>query len=201
MPGALLYTHTWLGADGFEGAVNLPHEVARHGIGHVVLPCDQERYRAGFPLAYMNAMYGAIDALLAVSLGEGFGVPTLEAQACGRPVIVGAWAAQEDLCFGGWALQRADALAFADGQGANVYIPQPAAISDALAHAYTALKEPGEAERVGQMAYEGAQALTLERVRDEHWAGVAAALEAQIAGETRRGVQRIVWPEEVLRAA
>lgn len=201
MPGALLYTHTWLGADGFEQAVNLPHEIAKWGIGPAVLPCEQERYKAGFPLAYMNAMYGALDVLLAVSLGEGFGVPTLEAQACARPVIVGAWAAQEDLCFGGWALQRSDALNFPDGQGASVYIPQPEAIAAALTHAYKTLREPGGAEKYGHMAWEGAQALTLERVRDEYWTGVVAALEAQMAEEGRRGVMRVIWPEEVLRCA
>ena len=37
--------------------------------------------------AAMNKIYNSIDVLLCCSLGEGFGIPIIEAQACGKPVI------------------------------------------------------------------------------------------------------------------
>jgi len=38
-----------------------------------------------------------MDDMLAASYGEGFGVPTVEAKACGTPVIASNWAASQDL--------------------------------------------------------------------------------------------------------
>lgn len=47
-------------------------------------------------------LYSAADVLLATSKGEGFGIPVIEAQACGLPVIVANWTAQPELVGGGW---------------------------------------------------------------------------------------------------
>jgi hypothetical protein len=46
---------------------------------------------------HLAKMYTRADVLLAVSLGEGFGVPTIEAQACGTRVIGSDWAATPEL--------------------------------------------------------------------------------------------------------
>jgi glycosyltransferase involved in cell wall biosynthesis len=49
---------------------------------------DQYAYRMGlFTTEMLARMYTRADVLLAVSLGEGFGIPTVEAQACGTRVI------------------------------------------------------------------------------------------------------------------
>lgn len=49
---------------------------------------DQYAYRMGmFTPEMLARMYTRADVLLAVSLGEGFGIPTIEAQACGTRVI------------------------------------------------------------------------------------------------------------------
>ena len=45
----------------------------------------------------MAAIYTSFDVLLATSRGEGFGLPVLEAQACGTPVIASNWTAQTEL--------------------------------------------------------------------------------------------------------
>jgi glycosyltransferase involved in cell wall biosynthesis len=50
----------------------------------------------------MAHMYSAMDVLLNPSYGEGFGVPIVEAQACGTPVIVTDWTAMSELCGAGW---------------------------------------------------------------------------------------------------
>lgn len=45
----------------------------------------------------MNLVYNAMDAFILLSRGEGFGLPILEAQACGVPVIVTDWTACREL--------------------------------------------------------------------------------------------------------
>lgn len=49
--------------------------------------------------------YSAMDVLLSPSAGEGFGLPVLEAQACGTPVIVTRFSAQPELCGAGWMVE------------------------------------------------------------------------------------------------
>ena len=44
---------------------------------------NREMLRIGYPKEQLAAIYSASDVLLATSYGEGFGVPTIEAQACG----------------------------------------------------------------------------------------------------------------------
>ena len=193
-PNARLFLHTHLGADGFEGAINLPALASQVGITDKVLYCDQERYKQGFPPEYLRAFYSMMDVLNATSLGEGFGIPTLEAQACGVPVICGDWCAQEDLCFGGWHIGKGDALKFYDGQGAWVYVPKPEAIAKKMEHAYQSKEQ--DAHRA--LALAGAAPYQIDRVVAEHWQPALAELEAQIGNEFSRGVLRIVRPEEVL---
>lgn len=190
------FLHTDLAADGYEGGVNLQHLAAQLGIADKIIFCDQERYRrGGFPDDYLLAFYNSIDVLNAVSLGEGFGIPQLEAQACGTPVIVSDFAAARDLCFGGWKVE--EGIKFYDGQGAWVFVPKPEAIAGAMLEAYMAMT-PGETVR-RERALSGAAQYQIDRVITEYWQPALADLEQQIADEPRgRGVLRIVRPEEVL---
>lgn len=63
---------------------------------------DQYAYRMGLPAEFLAALYTAADVVLSTSLGEGFGIPVIEAQACGTPVIVSDWSAQSELVGAGW---------------------------------------------------------------------------------------------------
>lgn len=49
----------------------------------------------------MSKLYNAMDVFCLPSMGEGFGIPILEAQACGVPVIVSDWTACAELCGSG----------------------------------------------------------------------------------------------------
>jgi glycosyltransferase involved in cell wall biosynthesis len=53
--------------------------------------------RQGYPESHLAAFYTAFDVLLSTSYGEGFGIPTIEAQACGTRVITSNFAASKDL--------------------------------------------------------------------------------------------------------
>lgn len=62
-----------------------------------VLVADGDELMVGLPQKTLADIYSASDVLLAASYGEGFGVPVIESQACGTPVITSNWAATKDL--------------------------------------------------------------------------------------------------------
>jgi hypothetical protein len=84
--------------NGHSEGVNLPRLMASVGI-------DQQRvryphpthFRNGIPQDAIAAMYSAADVQLLTSMGEGFGIPAVESQACGTPVIVSDFSAQTEL--------------------------------------------------------------------------------------------------------
>jgi glycosyltransferase involved in cell wall biosynthesis len=54
-------------------------------------------FRNGIPQDAIAQMYSAADVQLLTSMGEGFGIPAVESQACGTPVIVSDFSAQTEL--------------------------------------------------------------------------------------------------------
>lgn len=198
-PDAYYYVHTALADNGEEGGVPLRPLAASLGILDRVIPCNQEIYKAGYPDEYMLALYNSIDVLNAVSLGEGFGIPQLEAQACGTPIISSEWAASRDLNFAGWTVpdERGARLRFFDNQGSYVFLPEPAAIAERLEEAYVALADPSERERRRATCLAGAAPYQIDTVVRDHWLPVLAELEDAIRNTASRGVLRIVRRAEV----
>jgi len=84
--------------NGHSEGVNIPRLIASLGI-------DQQRVRYPHPVHFRNGipqdaiaqMYSAADVQLLTSMGEGFGIPAVESQACGTPVIVSDFSAQPEL--------------------------------------------------------------------------------------------------------
>ena len=104
-PDALLYLHTE--RDGAMGGINLVHLLEACGVKPEQYKIvDPYAYRTGFPQQALAALYTASDVLLACSMGEGFGIPVIEAQACGTRVIVSNYTAQPELvgAGAGWAV-------------------------------------------------------------------------------------------------
>jgi len=95
-PDAKLYLHT----DPFGGAGGWNLFMLCESIGirpeQIMFP-DMADYKYGIDTETLAAFYTAMDVMLAPSYGEGFGVPTIEAQACGTRVIGSNWAATPDL--------------------------------------------------------------------------------------------------------
>lgn len=103
-PDALLYLHTE--KDGAYGGISLPNLIKAVGIkDEQIRIVDQYAYRHGFPQEALAGLYTAADVLLATSMGEGFGIPVVEAQACGTRVIVSDFTAQAELCGDGWKVE------------------------------------------------------------------------------------------------
>ena len=71
-----------------EGGQDLEAVAENLGITDCVRAVDQYRYHGGLVQASdLKDWYGALDVLSCCSFGEGFGLPIMEAQACGVPVI------------------------------------------------------------------------------------------------------------------
>jgi len=99
-----------------------------------IIYVDQYAYKMGLSSELMAAMYNTFDVLCAPSLGEGFGIPVIEAQACGVPVIVNNFSAQPELVGSGWMVEgTAD---WEEAQQSWLQIPRIGDIVDALREAY-----------------------------------------------------------------
>lgn len=199
-PNVRYFLHTDLAQDGFEGGVNIPALCAQLGIGGKVIYCDQASYRRSlFPDDYLRSFYSAIDVLNAVSLGEGFGIPMLEAQACGTPIIASEFAAARDLCFAGWQVkdERGSSIREYDGQAAWVFKPDARAIAEAMDTAYKAFGCADCTAGLYGDAIAGTAPYALPNVISTYWHPLLEELERDIRAETSRGVLRIVRPEEV----
>jgi glycosyltransferase involved in cell wall biosynthesis len=101
-PDAVLLVHT-MAENTRWGGVNLRALAARLDITDHVQFADQHAVISGLVGDdAMAAWYGALDVLSNASRGEGFGLPIVEAQACGTPVVVTNASAMPELCGSGW---------------------------------------------------------------------------------------------------
>lgn len=94
-PEARLYMHTM--PTGHHGGLDFKEFAARLGLqGKLIFP-NPYMYRLGYPPQYLALVYNAADVLMGVSRSEGFGIPIIEAQACGCPVVVTNFSAMPEL--------------------------------------------------------------------------------------------------------
>lgn len=95
-PNAYLYIHADPGKH--YGGFGLLTLIKAVGLSEndVLFP-DPHKYRMGYSETEMAALYSGMDILLHASYGEGFGVPAIEAQACGTPTISSSWTASLEL--------------------------------------------------------------------------------------------------------
>ena len=181
---AIYYLHTEaLGID--NQSFNIPEYCNQLGlqIGKDVLLPDQYQKFIGFDDNWMSMMYSALDVHLLASMGEGFGIPTLEAQACGCPVIVGDWTASGELCFAGQKIDKKDTLRFYTGLASYQYIPHPRQIEIALE---AECDKPSSRERARRMAEE----YSVENVAEKYLKPTFTDIETKIM-ESRARYQKV----------
>lgn len=103
-PEARLYAHTEI-IDTKYSNINLAAMTKLYGINDYVRFPIPHMQLLGLSTKEMCKVYNAFDVFCLPSMGEGFGIPIIEAQACGVPVIVTDWTACAELCGSGWKIK------------------------------------------------------------------------------------------------
>jgi hypothetical protein len=157
---AYLYLHT--DASGSLGGIKMRDLILSVGIPEdKVIFIDPYLLRTGLSIDTMAGIYTAMDVLLATSYGEGFGVPTIEAQACGTPVIVSDFAASAELVGDGWKIGGQPL--WDAPQKSFFHVPNVSEIVKALEQAYNR-------DRVrSEKAIEFAKQYEANYVYETHW--------------------------------
>jgi glycosyltransferase involved in cell wall biosynthesis len=109
----------------------------------------------------MAAWYGAIDVLSSASHAEGFGIPVIEAQSCGRPVIVTNFSSMAELRGAGWMVSGEPFWNAAHHAWWSK--PRVAEIEACYELAYTQAASKEKEARDFALAYD------VDRVFKEHW--------------------------------
>jgi len=125
---------------GLSEGVNLPRLMQATGV-------DSQRVRYPHPIQFRNgipqdaiaSLYSAADVQLLTSMGEGFGIPAVESQACGTPVIVSDFSAQPELV-GAHGKKVPVQRVWDEFQGSFFAIPNVAAIVTSLQEVYEETK-------------------------------------------------------------
>lgn len=197
-PDAYLYVHTLLRP---SGGIPL-RTLAAYIPG---LPVERIRWADQYRMkddlysdADMAGIYSGLNVLLATSRGEGFGIPVIEAQACGTPVIVSNWTAQPELIGEPWSIQRHGRERRASGWMVSVdpdmdlrhaaFFGKPIIgdIHGALADAYASRDDAAlrEAARAKGMEYDA------DLVFDTYWRPILAQMEAALLVKPNRAERR-----------
>lgn len=169
-PDSMLYIHgdvvgrnNGIELNALASACGIPNDASR--------ATDYLGLHIGLPQQTVAAIYNMFDVLAIPSMGEGFGIPLIEAQACGVPVITTDWTAMPELCGSGWLV---DGDRWYDGTQRSFYkLPAVSEIDAALESAYQKARDPG----VKQKARVFAEQYDVDRVFEECWVPIMADLE------------------------
>lgn len=182
-PDAVLYLHTQLEEPDGENIPALCDAVK-------VRPMTSDPYglALGAPTAHVGALMNAFDVLLNPSWGEGFGVPLIEAQACGTPCISTNFSSMPEVApaeEGNWLIGGQKTWTPFDSWQMVADVDN---ILDALENAYD---EPN-AERILRRAHVAAFAhseYTAEYVTETYWKPALEEIQAQLDWRSKRVVR------------
>ncbi|KKK79580.1 hypothetical protein LCGC14_2832070, partial [marine sediment metagenome] len=130
----------------------------------------------GIETETMARMYNALDVFLLPTKGEGFGIPLIEAQACGVPVITTHCTAQKEIA-DGWFIKDLERIWTA--QNSWQFECNYREIVDLLEKAYQA-KKSGTIVKYQKRARAKAMEYDEEKVFNEYWPPVLADIEKRI---------------------
>jgi glycosyltransferase involved in cell wall biosynthesis len=161
---AWMYVHSEAKTDAAGGGISLDTLAEAVGCpaGKIRFPHDSA-WDVGMTAEHLVVLYSAFDVLLNPSMGEGFGIPIIEAQACGVPVIASDHSAMSELTQAGWLVTGDpwwDAM-----QQAFFISPSIDSVHAALEAAYKERKN----EDLRAYAVEFAQGYDADVVTEEYW--------------------------------
>jgi glycosyltransferase involved in cell wall biosynthesis len=167
-PDTFLYLHSEM--FGVDSGLNLIALAEICGVPQdAMIATDQLSMHLGIPADDMAAIYNGMDVLACPSYGEGFGIPIVEAQSCGVPVIVTNWTAMPELVGAGW-LVEGDTW-YDPPHGSFYKNPSIYDILEAFRAAYETANTMGAAAREFALGYD------VDRVMNELWVPVLEEIE------------------------
>ncbi len=179
---AILYAHTeaespsGMNLDVIATACDMPP-------GRVRFP-ENEIWHLGMPNSTLAMIYQAFDVLLQPSMGEGFGIPIIEAQACGVPVITSDHSAMSELAGPGWLV---DGQPFWDNAGLSwFFMPFVPSIMAGLEAAYEARGD----QECSDKCVEFASQYDADKVLLDYWLPVLEKMSPQESRQVRRARER-----------
>jgi len=167
---ARLYIHTL-----WSGAIDIHALVERLGIiDRVIMPNVYAMVMGMYSNDDMCNIYNSSDVLLNPAKSEGFGLPILEAQMCGVPVIASDFSTTDELLFAGWKIAGQRHWSFgADSWRFMVYVDS---VIDCLEAAYSESSN----KKLKQQARNGALDLDTDRTITEYWKPALAEIEKRL---------------------
>lgn len=132
-----MYLHSYLLNDyrNPEG-LDIPAVISHLDLEEHVYYTDLNTYYAGFSDEQMRQLYSSFDVLSMCSMAEGFGIPIIEAQACGTPVITTNFSAMPEVVGeGGILVEPAETHAW-QRLGCSHAIPKTQEITEAYQKFY-----------------------------------------------------------------
>lgn len=193
-PNAVLYVHAH-NLRG-QGGANMLTLAQTSGIPERQIRfVDQYAHIIGIPQEVLAALYTSADVLLAPSMGEGFCVPLIEAQACGTPAIITDFSAQPELLGAGWKVQGEPW--WEESQAAYMVAPHVASIVARLEDAYEVWEGKDEVtlDDMAPVAIGKAREYDADLIFDRHWKPILERLEGRPSVELKRatipGVQGV----------
>jgi glycosyltransferase involved in cell wall biosynthesis len=165
-PDSVLLVHA---IQALPEGIYLPRLADHLGISDAVAWSPQYELVTGQVTPRMLAdWYNALDVYLSPG-NEGFGLPNIEAQACGTPAILGNWSTGPDLAGPGWLVEGQSYRN--DKHQADWGLAHTDSIAAALNEAYEDARNRREAARDFAMGHD------INRVVREHWEPVLGELQ------------------------
>ena len=131
----------------------------------------------GIDQVTLSRMYNALDVFLLPTKGEGFGLPTMEAQSCACPVIISDNTTGPELLGGGWLLK--DQTPEFTKQDSWKFNSNPREIAELLEEAYHA-KKNGSIGEMRAKARLKAMEYDEEKIYTECWKPVLTDIEQRL---------------------
>lgn len=131
----------------------------------VLFPAQYRMWGASYNDENLAEIYSALDVLFMPSRSEGFGIPALEAQACGLPVITLDFSAMSEITFAGKCVPSAQRVWTSQGVWRGLASVDD--LVDAIGWAEGLREHPDTA--LSKQARDGAEDFAWDRIVEDCW--------------------------------
>ena len=172
----------------FPGAYPLGHLAEINKVSEYIRVTNPFSIYCGMVSADLAKMYGAFDVLLNASQAEGFGIPIIEAAACGVPSIGTRFTSMPELIEGhGWLVNTLKNAGGFDSHKTTILmskwaIPDEFEIAEALEDAYN---NPDKVRRYGEKAREFSLNYDWEKVVVPLWFKLIEEIREELRPKNR----------------